>query len=630
MDCDDVRGAADIPLSYTTAMNPAEGPAQATEPISSSQRPIPRWNRTLLALLLLLGTFLLLYRFPAVPVGLHQDEMSEAYEAYSLLHTGADRWGYHLPVYFLSWGSGQNVLQSYLTIPVVAVLGLTRLSARLIPILCGLLTLPLFYFTLRRWFGETTALIGLFLLAISPWHIMESRVGIENSPIPFFILLGVFAFGRALGTRSWWRILPSLLPFALAMYTYGVVVVVIPVLVPLLFLIDLPSIVKAWRAWLSALALFCVASLPIAFFTFKNYVTKRNYGFERWLPFSVPKLTETRLGESLANLNASSIPSHNIHFVLHGFSDEKTVPKTFLPWFQVPGIAPIQAIVLVLAAIAIVVLLVEAVRRRRFTEPFLPWLIACSPLIVLIPLNISRGIAIFVPLLALGAVGCWRVLEWLPKASLRIAATALLAILVLVPAIRFFGAYYTGIYAAEVTPTFNPGLPEALDKALQLAGPGTPIYVTPSIWLNYVQVLFLTKTDPHAFQRSGATTKDPDYGPYRFSRQRVPAAPAVFVFLIKTQDVEQWTAWHAMQERMQESPTGAVDALQRWDALLPAAASDDLQKQMHTVATDSLPQVMQAQRDITSDDARKLDVAPLCAVPEQVVVVGQFLVGRCR
>src|SRR4051812_45596366 len=97
----------------------------------------------LLVFLLLLGTAARIYKFPSLPAGLHQDEISEAYESYSILHSGADRWGYHLPAYFVSWGSGQNVLQSYLSIPVIAVTGLTRVGARLAPLLCGLGTLPL-------------------------------------------------------------------------------------------------------------------------------------------------------------------------------------------------------------------------------------------------------------------------------------------------------------------------------------------------------------------------------------------------------------------------------------------------------------------------------------------------------
>jgi 4-amino-4-deoxy-L-arabinose transferase-like glycosyltransferase len=479
--------------------------------------------------LLLLGTFLLLYRFPAVPVGLHQDEMSEAYEAYSLLHTGADRWGYHLPVYFLSWGSGQNVLQSYLTIPVVAVLGLTRLSARLIPILCGLLTLPLFYFTLRRWFGEATALIGLFFLAISPWHIMISRWGIENSPLPFFMLLGVFTFGRALQGRSTWQIVLSLLPFALALYTYGVVVVIVPVLVPLLLLIDLPAIAKAWRAWLSALALFCVASLPIAFYTFKNYVTKTNYAFERWLPFTVPLLPVTRLDQVSKEKLAPTIIGSNLIFFRKGLSDG-------VAWFQVPNNPPIQRILLLLIVIGIAWQIFQLARLRRFTGPFLPWLIACIPACFLIPFNISRGIALFLPLLAMAALATAAIATLLRKPMLQAAFAVVLGLLLLRPTARFIRAYYGAQYAADVTDTFYPDLPKALADVQQLAGPAMPIFLSENIAINHVQVLFLTKTDPAVFQRSGATYDHPDFGRWRFRLDSLAKTPRPFAYLIKSDD----------------------------------------------------------------------------------------------
>jgi 4-amino-4-deoxy-L-arabinose transferase-like glycosyltransferase len=510
-------------------MRPAESPIQASKAVSSSGGPLSQRNKVLLVLLLLLGTFLLLYKFPSAPVGLHQDEMSEAYEAYALLHTGADRWGYHLPVYFLSWGSGQNVLQSYLTIPVVAVLGLTRLSARLIPILCGLLTLPLFFFTLRRWFGDTTALIGLFFLAISPWHIMISRWGIENSPLPFFMLLGVFTFGRALQSRSTWQILISLLPFALALYTYGVVVVIVPVLIPLLLLIDLPAVWKARRAWLGAIAIFCVTSLPIAFYTFKNYVLKTNYAFERWLPFTVPLLPITRLDQVSKEKLAPTIIGSNMLFFRKGLSDG-------VAWFQVPNNPPIQRILLLLIVIGMVWQLVQLVRQRRFSGPFLPWLIACVPACFLIPFNISRGIALFLPLLAMAAIATALILTLLRKPILQAAFAVVLGLLLLRPTARFIRAYYGAQYATDVKSTFYPDMPKALADVQQLAGPTMPIFLSEGIAINHVQVLFLTKTDPAVFQRSGATYDHPDFGRWRFRLDSLPNTPRPFAYLIKNDD----------------------------------------------------------------------------------------------
>ncbi|MBR5280514.1 MAG: hypothetical protein IKU26_06080, partial [Clostridia bacterium] len=67
-------------------------------------------------LILLLGIFLRVYQFGTLPIGLNQDEAFAGYEAFSLAHYGVDSAGYHNPVYFVSWGSGMNVLESYLAI----------------------------------------------------------------------------------------------------------------------------------------------------------------------------------------------------------------------------------------------------------------------------------------------------------------------------------------------------------------------------------------------------------------------------------------------------------------------------------------------------------------------------------
>jgi 4-amino-4-deoxy-L-arabinose transferase-like glycosyltransferase len=468
----------------------------------------------------------LLYKFPSVPVGLHQDEMSEAYESYSLLHTGADRWGYHLPVYFIGWGSGQNVMQAYLSIPVVAVLGLTRVSARLIPILCGLLTLPLFFFTLRRWFDEDTALLGLFFLVFSPWHILFSRWGVENSPLPFFMLLGVYTFGKALQSRPAWPILLCLCPFAVALYIYGIIIIVLPVLLPLLFLMDPASILKRWRPWLGALLLLCIASLPLVFFTFKNYVTKKNYGFERYLPFSVPLLPITRLSEARRDDPTHSQFVHNLLFFRHGLSDNHT-------WNTVFGIPMFPYVALFFALIGIVYLLAQIVRTRRLQEPFLLCVIACLPICLLMPVDASRTSELYIFLIAMAAVGAHATLSPARFRPLRIALAAVCLAFFAVSFVHFCHDYYGRSYAEEMNTWNYPDLPEALARTLQAAGPTMPVYVTERIWINNADVLFLTRTDP-AFEQSFHPTYDhPDFGRYRFKRSTLAETPRPVAFLIK-------------------------------------------------------------------------------------------------
>ena len=53
------------------------------------------------------------------------------YEAYSILNYGIDRNGNVLPVFLVSWGSGQNALYTYILIPFIKLLGLSSFSVRL-------------------------------------------------------------------------------------------------------------------------------------------------------------------------------------------------------------------------------------------------------------------------------------------------------------------------------------------------------------------------------------------------------------------------------------------------------------------------------------------------------------------
>jgi hypothetical protein len=485
-------------------------------------RGIHRCSLILLVLLLLAGTAVRVYRFPGVPAGLQQDEVSEAYESFCLLHTGADRWGYHLPVYFLGWGSGQNVLQAYLTIPVVAIWGLTPFSARLVTLVCSLVSLPLFFLVLRRWYGENAALWGLLFLALCPWHIVLSRWGLECNPLPFFLLLGVFLFGRALDSVDPWAIVPCLIPFALCLYTYGIVVAVLPVLLVLLAAVGFRQIKRNWRAWMGAAGVFVLVSLPIGFFIFKNYVTKKNYGFERWLPFSAPLLPVTRLAEIRAE--GGSVLRHNAIFLRHSLQDGSS-------WNQVPGFGPIQKVVLALAIVGLIGLMVRAIRERRLSEPFLPWLLASVPVMLLIPVKLNEAITVFLPLLAMAGYGVSWVIGGVREWRFRVLIAAACLGPFLFQTVRFVGAYFGPEYAVETAPIFRPEIPAALKDVDRLAGRGEPIYVSHFLILNYVYTAFYERVDPHLFQKSGATYDHPDFGPYRFSRATAAEMPRPFVFL---------------------------------------------------------------------------------------------------
>ena len=144
--------------------------------------------------IVLIGCIVRITEFGSLPAGLNQDEAFAGYEAYSLLNYGTDSWGYTNPCYFVSWGSGMNVLESYLAMPFIALFGLSVETFRMPQLICACLSLPVFYLLLKEMFNKKIAIIGLFVLSVSPWHIMLSRWGLESNLAPAFLLFGLYFF----------------------------------------------------------------------------------------------------------------------------------------------------------------------------------------------------------------------------------------------------------------------------------------------------------------------------------------------------------------------------------------------------------------------------------------------------
>ncbi len=170
--------------------------------------------------ILVLALFLRFYRLDTVPPGVNRDEASIGYTAYSLLQTGKDEYGRSFPLSFQSFGDWKLPLYIYSVVPLVGLLGLSELAVRLPSALFGLGTVILAFFLVKELFkNNILALLSMFLIGISPWHLHLSRVESESNTAVFFIALGVFLFLKSLKTN--WLIILSAFFFALTYFTYA-------------------------------------------------------------------------------------------------------------------------------------------------------------------------------------------------------------------------------------------------------------------------------------------------------------------------------------------------------------------------------------------------------------------------
>ena len=246
---------------------------------------------------LFFGCFIRLIYIDKYPVGLNQDEASSAYEAWSILNFGIDRNGQSFPVQFISWGSGQNVLYSYLMLPFISIFGLNTLSIRLPMVLIGCISLVVFYYFMKSAFGNKKAVLFLFIFTIFPWHLMKSRWGLESNIFPDLILWAIFAMYMGIKKKSNWLVVLSGVIFGLSTYSYGTSYFFVPVLLILLYISLLIVKNLSLKQCIIHLCTTTVIALPMILFVIINFFDLDTLKLG---PITIPKLPTVRFKEITA------------------------------------------------------------------------------------------------------------------------------------------------------------------------------------------------------------------------------------------------------------------------------------------------------------------------------------------
>ena len=436
------------------------------------------------ALLLALGAALRLLALGALPLGLNQDEASAGYETFALLTSGIDRCGKSWPVLFISWGSGQNVLMSYLAMPFVALMGLSEWSIRLPNALSGCLTLFVFWRLARRTGGERFGLLALFLLVINPWHIMMSRWALESNLLPFFLVTGVW--GTVLARERPWALTGAAACFALALYAYGTAFFFLPVYL-ICAVIWLRKELR-WAPFLCALALFAVLALPIALTQLRDALGLPEM---RLLGLTLPRLTEGRQAAT------SVFGGGGARAALDNFREFLDILRRGgdgLPWNAMPfwrgGL--LYFFGLPTAVIGIFCSVLDQ-KDRTLEAPLRFALLSALLCAFLIRVNVNRINMVWLPLVYFSALGCQCIGKLLRRWSLVPLAGILVCFFI-------FLSSYTAALGGSGNVNYFPGLGGAI-AAAEATGAET-VYITDKVNQPYIFALFYTETPPEDFVSS--------------------------------------------------------------------------------------------------------------------------------
>jgi 4-amino-4-deoxy-L-arabinose transferase-like glycosyltransferase len=446
-------------------------------------------------IIIITGAALRLLFIGSFPPGLNQDEASAGYEAWSLLHYGTDRNGCSWPVLFAAWGSGQNVLYSYLSLPFIALFGLNETSLRLLMGLTGSITLVVFWLTARNIRDRAFALWALLVLAVNPWHIQACRWALESNLLPFMLLLGIYFI--TLTDKKSYMLIISAAVFAFSLYAYGTAFIFLPFFLIFASIILYKRKTVRLHTYIAALCVFIIISLPIALCNLRNIL---GYNELKILGTTLPKLTSTRQS-AVTIFGAGGLTSAFDNF--KGFLRILIYQNDGLPWNSagVFGLlyGPAGLLLSLLGLIRYIISLIKKTAAKSEAYIFAA-LISSFLASFFIEPNINRMNMAFIPLIWYQAEGIAFLISIRKWAAPAIAAAFLLA------AVLFTRYYYTE-YADIIAPYFHKGLGAAIKYADMLDNDG--FWITYDVNMPYIYALFYTRyptdefTDTVQYQNPG-------------------------------------------------------------------------------------------------------------------------------
>ena len=501
--------------------------------VTAVEKELPA-GRTLVLLIFFAALILRLWGFGIIPGGVNQDGVMAAVDGKALADYGTDRFGTPWPAHLYAWGYGQmSSLLSYLIALFVKLFGLSTVTMRLPQLLASMMGAVCFYVFVRDAFGRRAGLIAALLVAVNPWHMLQSRWALDCNLLPHFFIAGLCFLQRGLNGRRVWLYV-SMLFFGLCMYCYGIAIYTVS-----LFLL-FTGIYLAAKKELRLTELFLCALIWLL--VSWPFILTMAINYFRWETISLPFVTMQYFPGSV---RSGDILFFSKDFLtqlvsnLRSFANVVLLQKKDLPWNDIQGFGTMYLFSMPLALGGIIALFKSRSSGKCLAVAGL--LTGVWAGLATNNVNINRANLVFYFVLLLIVLGLDYIIARYRQALLPSAAIFLYA------GVMLAGSYF-GDYADNIKHYFYWGFGEALQSAEESGA--ERIYVTADAqgegyWnVSEILTLYYDQTDAEYFQGRSNYNKGEELLPYRqrFSYVSMDEstganAPEGTAFVIKASDV---------------------------------------------------------------------------------------------
>ncbi|MEK7543321.1 MAG: glycosyltransferase family 39 protein [Patescibacteria group bacterium] len=504
----------------------------------------------------------------SVPPSLSWDEVSIGYNAYSILKTGKDEHGRFLPIdTFVGYGDYKPPLAVYLTVPFIAVFGLTELAVRLPSVIAGTLAVLLTYLLVlelfrqeapsikhqipskhqapkfwnlefENWNLQAIALLSAFLLAVSPWHIQLSRAGWEANIALTILLFGIWL---VLLSRERPRVLMVCwMPFVLAMYTFNSARYVAPFLALLFFFWIRDKIWAYKRYALVGIFLGLILLAPLMPHLVSPEARLRFTEVNIFSDLSIIEKSNDRMAVDGNTFFARIFHNRRVGF---GIEYLKHLFDHLQPWFLfIRGdgnpkfsLQDVGQLYLIEAPF-----LVYGIYRLFAVDTKLAWTLILWIVLAILPAGVAREtphalrientLPVWHIFTAYGLIALVKSQKSPPEADQPLAEKVksnlvfIVYCLLFIASFSYFWHNYFNHYAQEYSAEWQYGYKQAIAQMQQFEDSYDGVVLSEAYGRSYMYTLFFTRTDPSAYLASKKSTFDAagfyhvfGFGKYRFT-----------------------------------------------------------------------------------------------------------------
>lgn len=423
----------------------------------------------LIFLILLISAILRFWDLAGMPSHLRNDEAALGYNAYTILNSGRDEHGQFLPLIFQSFGDWKMGLYIYLTVPFIAVFGLTELAVKLPSAISGIIAVLLIYKIVGLLFNQRLALISSLVFAISPLLIVFSRGAWEVNLSLTLTLAGIFFFLKALAGEKF--LLLSGLFFGLTLLASHTAKLSTPFLITILLIAFHKRFKKiSTKIVLFAILIFLAFTIPIAL-SFLEGKTARITALSIFSYNLSPQDIFDSVATRWFNLYSGST------LFLKGDGNPQHTPPSTGPLLL------LDSILLILGAI-------KLIRNGNRQQNLFIWLsvtlLSLPSVLTIEKINLERVLPMFIPLLILVAIAINSLFSFKKF-------TAVLCIFYALNYFYFLDQYF--VHAQKKNDAWQYGYKQVIEKLKPIEQNYQKIIVQQTLEYPYIFFLFYNLKD---------------------------------------------------------------------------------------------------------------------------------------